>query len=341
MRVAFELDIVVIAERAPGHVPAPGQLGLVARQGGGVLGFWGAVGSGASFVDAENCINRAKIVLEGCGANDSGIGGICGNSKGGTIKNCANFGSIVTTYVGKRTANAGGFVGIVTASTGALVLENVINCANITGWTRAGGIFGYVYSGHEGLTLKNVYSFTNNVIVNSETGSAGTIIGGIRNKDQKVSIDGATAVAIDGLPYVGGEIAATENLMSLITSPSDLELDSTYKAILTALGVESLTMPVPPSEETDPIGPVAPETDPVEDTESEPESEPESDPVEDTKPEETDPTTPVETDPVQTPSTEAPGTEKPAEGGCGSVVAGGLAILAVVALAGVALKKRD
>ena len=52
-------------------------------------------------------------------------------------------------------------------------------------------------------------------------------------------------------------------------------------------------------------------------------------------------TEPEQTEPTQTPTTDAPGTEKPAEGGCGSVVAGGLAILAVVALAGVALKKRD
>ena len=68
-----------------------------------------------------------------------------------------------------------------------------------------------------------------------------------------------------------------------------------------------------------------------------------------TTPEETEPETEPETQApaTQAPATQAPATQAPAtqapkaEGGCGSVIGGGIAVIAIVSLAGVMLKKRD
>ena len=84
------------------------------------------------------------------------------------------------------------------------------------------------------------------------------------------------------------------------------------------------------------------ETDPIIPEDTDPITPEDTDPI---TPTETDPQTPVETNPQTPAQTQKPsaGTEKPADdGGCGSVIASGLAIVAVVSLAGVALaKKKD
>ena len=302
-----------------------------------VGGIWGAVDKN-TVVTAKNCINRGKVMLDGSGRNDAAAGGICGAIRNGLIENCANFGSVVIKHDNAAiTANAGGIVGIV-ISGGDTVINNVINCANVTGWTRAGGVIGYLHTGTANTKISNTFSFTDNIIVNLETGTKGTVIGGLQNADQTCSLEKVTNVAITGIATVGGEFTVEGNLMGEITSPDDLAYDFEYNAILTVLGLESVSMPVPPSEEIEPAGPDKPEETELEDV-------PGSEPVQDTKPvepeasgTEPEPTEPEATNPV-TPDT-APETEKPSEGGCGSVVAGGMAILAVVALAGVALKKR-
>lgn len=216
-----------------------------------VGGIWGTVDKNTT-VNAENCINRAKIVLDNTGRNDSAAGGIGGAIRAGYIKNCANLGSIVINYADTLTSNAGGIVGIAIAP-GELVIENVINCANVTGWTSAGGIIGYIYTGTEALSISNAYSFTNNINVTSETGTKGTVIGGLRDGSQTCALNNVTTVAIPDMVAIGGEFTVEGNLMGEVTSPDDLSLNADYNAILTTLGLGALTMPVPPSEETDPV----------------------------------------------------------------------------------------
>ena len=300
---------------------------------GGILG---SVGSGC-VVNVSNCINRARIVLDSTSKADSCAAGICGSIRNGSIRNCVNLGSVYINYVGSKTSYAGGIVGNLIAS-GECTIENVINCANVSGYTAGGGIIGFVHTGTAGLTVTNAFSISNNIV--GFTGF-GTLIGSI-NDGATCAISNATATAIQGVELVGGFNPAVTDNVTGVESIDALAMNIEYNSILTMLGLDLLTMPVLPPEETEPDIPVLETTTP-EDTGDEPVDTPAdtgSKPVDtpaDTG-DKTEPTTPV-TDP-STPGTD-PETEKPAEGGCGSVVAGGIAILAVVTLAGVALKKKD
>ena len=298
-------------------------------------GIWGGMDSN-SIVYASNCINRARIILDNTSKADSGAGGIGGVFRSGSIKNCVNLGSVVVNYVGAKTSHAGGVVGLIVCP-GDSVIENVINCANVSGYTNAGGVIGYLHTSDATLEIKNAFSITNNITAYE---AYGTAIGAAKD-GQTATLANIVTIAIEGLDAVGGFVPITGEGVLSVGSVDEIAFNVDYSAILTSLGLGALTMPVPPGEETDPDVPVAKPAGP-EDTEPE-ETKPEETKPEETKPEETKPedTKPEGTEPTQTPSTDAPGTEKPAEGGCGSVVAGGLAILAVVALAGVALKKRD
>ena len=298
-------------------------------------GFWGGANKNST-INATNCINRARIVLDNTGKNDSAAGGIGGVIRNGKIENCVNLGSVVINYEGTMGSYAGGIVGLIVDGGAGLEINNVINCANITGHTVAGGIVGLVHTGKENLVVSNAYSITNHV---TSSDAFGTVVGSIRVEGQICNIKNVQALAIDGVAAVGGTVAASEENVVALTSIDTLAMELGYQAILTSLGLDTLSIPVPPAEETIPEGPVAPvvpDDSEEEDSDSEPEdtgSKPVDTPA-DTG-DKTEPTTPVVTDPV------TPETEKPAEGGCGSVVAGGIAILAVVALAGVALKKKD
>lgn len=315
-------------------------LGKCARVGG----FWGDVGSNA-IVYAKNCINRGKIIVTNNGGNDASIGGIGGAFRYGRVENCVNLGSIVSACTGEKTQSAGGIIGLIIAplEENEATIENVINCANVTGYTSCGGVIGSIHSGTANLKLTNAYSFTNHISIYADEAmalGAGTAIGSIRNESQTATISNVYTIAITDLASVGGKFPIEGTNVTNIASIDALMLDSEFNAILSIFGITELTLPVAPEEETEPEVPGVPTT-PDDTEETDPEEE--TNPIEDTKPEETKPdvTEPEVTEPVQTPTTDAPGTEKPAEGGCGSVVAGGLAILGVVSLAGVVLKKRN
>ena len=308
-------------------------------------GIWGSSTSGG-IVNAENCVNRGKIVIKNTGKDDASIGGICGTFRRGYIKNCVNLGKLVIEYTGTKTTHIGGIVGFVNTPEGeGAYIENVISCANISSVTNAGGIIGYIHTSFVDFKIKNAYSLTQNL----EANNRGAVIGGSKKTSNTCTVENVTAITIEGVTPVGTGVEIEIATMNPIVSIDELFADLDYSSILAAVGLDSLSLPKPPAEETEPTVPGKPEPEATETTVTDPEvSEPEETKPEETKPEETKPeetkpedTKPEGTEPTQTPSTDAPGTEKPAEGGCGSVVAGGLAILAVVALAGVALKKRD
>ena len=303
-------------------------------------------GTSGGIVNAENCVNRGKIVIKNTGKDDASIGGICGTFRRGYIKNCVNLGKLVIEYTGTKTTHIGGIVGFVNTPEGeGAYIENVISCANISSVTNAGGIIGYIHTSFVDFKIKNAYSLTQNL----EANNRGAVIGGSKKTSNTCTVENVTAITIEGVTPVGTGVEIEIATMNPIVSIDELFADLDYSSILAAVGLDSLSLPKPPAEETEPTVPGKPEPEATETTVTDPEvSEPEETKPEETKPEETKPeetkpedTKPEGTEPTQTPSTDAPGTEKPAEGGCGSVVAGGLAILAVVALAGVALKKRD
>ena len=119
-----------------------------------------------------------------------------------------------------------------------------------------------------------------------------------------------------------------------VAEPPILEPDSTYFTLI--------PNDTPPTDWQPPVDSTPTETDPIIPEDTDPITPEDTDPI---TPPETDPQTPVETKPQTPAQTQKPsaGTEKPADdGGCGSVIASGLAIVAVVSLAGVALaKKKD
>ena len=314
-------------------------LGNCARVGG----IWGDVASNA-IVYASNCINRGKIVISGNGGNDAGVGGIGGAFRYGYVKKCVNLGSVVSTCDGVKTESAGGILGIVISPIEAneATIENVINCANVIGYTSGGGIIGTIHSGTANLKITNAFSLTNHISIYADESMAlgyGTVIGSLRNETQTCTLNNVYSIEIPDVAQIGGAFPVEGTFMSVISSIDALAATSEYNDILSLLGIDALTMPVPPSEETEPD---IPTLTPPDENESESETDPEqgtvpADPVvSDTEPE---PTEPEATNPV-TPDT-APETEKPSEGGCGSVVASGLAIVAVVALAGIAIRKKN
>ena len=307
-------------------------------------GIWGNIGTSV-VVNASNCVNRAYLLYVNTARNDAGVGGIGGGIRNGSAVNCVNLGSIYVEFLGSQTVNAGGIFGITIAPT-ELTIENVINGGNVTGWTRGGGIIGYLHTGKETTVIKNAYTITTNYMAYD---AIGTVIGALKASQTATLTNVKYIEAKDFTDYtiepVGGTVAANLTDVVALKSIDELVMDIEYNAILTSLGLDLPTAPVAPDQETLPEVPGLEVPDVPVDT---PADTPADTPVEtpadtpvDTPADtgdKTEPTTPV-TDPV-TPGTD-PETEKPAEGGCGSVVAGGIAILAVVTLAGVALKKKD
>ena len=314
-----------------------------APQVGGVIGLI------ANESVAKNLIFRGKIEILTCGKNANGwAGGIIGIlGSASTVDGAINYGSIVYTDT-DPIANTfmAGIVGGTGNDANPGTFKNAINYGSVTSAKYASGIVGR-FGGGDGVTLENCFNASANIVAGKTddgTSLASLLLGyaafdgTLKNCYSVASGDIPLYVRIvddSGKEHNIGDATQFGSAVSI----DELSFSAEFQAILNTVPAAMPTWNEVTIEETPDISDgTDTESDPVEETKPvEPEQ---SETIEETKPEDTEPEA-KPTEPVQTPSTEAPGTEKPAEGGCGSVVAGGLAILAVVALAGVALKKRD
>lgn len=308
----------------------------------------GVIGLIANESVAKNLIFRGRIEIVTCGKNANGwAGGIIGMlGSASTVDGAINYGDIIYTDA-EPIGNIfmAGIVGGTGNDTNPGTFKNAINYGSITSVNYASGIVGR-FGGGDGVTLENCFNASANIVAgkNSDGASMASLLLGYAAFDG--TLKNCYSVACGDTPlYVritddsGKEhsIGDSTQFGSAVTV-DELSFSTEFQAILNTVPAAMPTWnEVTVEEAPDVSETVNPGTDsePV-DSGSEPEdtgSEPVDTP-EDTS-DKTEPTTPVVTDPV------APETEKPAEGGCGSVVAGGLAILAVVTLAGVAPKKRD
>lgn len=141
---------------------------------GGITGF----GSGKTYI-IEKCSNEGRI---------SGIfsGGIIGNN-GGTVDNCKNTGSIVSTYFKDQFLPAGGIVGY---STGTII--RCINEGPVSGEECCAGIAGY----NKG-TIKDS---KNNASINGKKSIGGILGEGIELVTNCINTGSVTG----SLGYVGG-----------------------------------------------------------------------------------------------------------------------------------------
>ena len=300
----------------------------------------GLIGLCTDHSTVKNVIFRGQVEVT-IGEGNNWIGGIIGVFGGDSVLDGAiNYGKLVYANEEGLETDVVSVAGIV-GGTGNMdltgTIKNCINYGAIESSSYASGIIGRTGM-TDGLVVENCFNVSTDIKARQTADGAlqaglilayGAFSGTFTN---------CASVTVENIPTCGfvtdGVTLGEPDGMRSAASVDELTFDPAFGAIL-----ESVPAAMPTWNEVTPEeAPEVTETEGTDPEVTEPEG---TNPIEDTKPEETDPATPVETDPVQTPSTDAPGTEKPAEGGCGSVVAGGLAILAVVALAGVALKKRN
>ena len=287
--------------------------------GGGIIGAAGqdtvienVIFSGSVVCESDNIVEGSETVLGGI------IGSLGAKKTAATIKNAINLGTVKSTGVG---GIAGGVIGLTSAAVSqadfAGTIENVFNkSTSVTGNTAQGTFVGTF---QKPITLGG-----ENVFITAD------------------GLDKAIGVAAEGVEAP----AATAYKTAL--SDVDFEISEVYGNISAAISAAMPTWNTVEDVDYDPEIHGKPEdstpteTDPITPEDTDPITPEDTDPI---TPTETDPQTPVETNPQTPAQTQKPsaGTEKPADdGGCGSVIASGLAIVAVVSLAGVALaKKRD
>ena len=310
----------------------------------------------------KNCVSYASVVLN-VPNEDAYAGGIAGApGKSSVIENVISYANVLSEVANKTEGyyvRVGGIVGSAGSGNLDFTLTNAINYGSAKALGAdgyAGGICGYanaVKNADICGTFKNVFNASTEILGNGGTGMfaghfakpVALVEGSTIKLMQTETMSSFAGIVADGLEVPGTGFTPASSAL-------DFEIDEDVKAIHAAIDAalpefaEVIDIDYDPSKDTTPetTTPVEPE-----DTGDEP-VDTGDEPV-DTgdKPVDTgdapvdsgndpEPTTPV-TNPI-TPETD-PETEKPAEGGCGSVVAGGLAILAVVTLAGVALKKKD
>ena len=238
----------------------------------------------------------------------SGIIGATGNGNlSGTVKNVINYGAV------NSVSYASGIIGRV-GNVDGLIAENCFNLnPNIVGGKNADGVV------TAGLVVAQVSfngTFTNCISITNDSLLLCGIIDEGKSCGEANGIIGAASE--DEIGFVPEFVAVKENVAAAMPTWNEVTIE---EAPDNTLPDDTGDEPVDTPADTPADTPVETPADTPVDTPA------------DTG-DKTEPTTP-ETDPT------TPETEKPAEGGCGSVVAGGLAILAVVTLAGVALKKKD
>ena len=327
----------------------------VAPQAGGVVGM----AIGASF---KNLVNRAQIVVnvENCGNVSAFIGGIFGSAGNSAVcENLINYGDIVcnlNTLASGKYATCGGIVGSAGAKKLQCDITNAINYGAVrsTGSVgTAGGLIGLasgVSNSDVATAMKNVFNLNADIVAPDGVGFfAGQMAKTVSFAGTCLMIGGSAIENIAGV--IGEGIAETlppSSAYAMATSEIDFSVNADYLAVLSIIDEVMPKWAAVEDIDYDPNVPA--DSTPADSTpaDSTPSTPADSTPAESTPSTPADSGTveaPVDTNPQTPAQTQKPsaGTEKPADdGGCGSVIASGLAIVAVVSLAGVALsKKRD
>ena len=307
-----------------------------------------AISNGSVF---KNIRTSAKIIVNNSVASSIYAGGVfaaCGGSA--HFENVIFDGEIVCDNDNAKGASAliGGICGSAGAKKLDFTMKNAINYGSIKGSGKhfiAGGIVGFASSDVTSADVcgnfENVYNASADI---SAPNGAGFFVGKLAMPliltGNNKFISGGSYKGFAGVTLLGLTAPDASTYMTA-TSDADFVIDRNVLAIVDAVSAAlptwnevTLTDPEPPVDstptETDPIIPE--DTDPVTPEDTAP-----------VTPTETEPQTPVETNPQTPAQTQKPsaGTEKPTdEGGCGSVIASGLAIFAVVSLAGSVLTKK-
>ena len=307
----------VVAKKASNNVYIGGAFGAISARDGHV-GY------------IENVIFTGSVIVEGSNAfATSSAGGIVGalgaKSRPGIVRNVINRGSVKAT--GDKAA-CGGIVGKTNTKNGQIV--NAFN--------ESTEIYGTVGSGMFVGQVSNTYTVEGGCSI--ETGTLNLFAGRV-----PMGVEQPT----EGFKTVASDIefafeAAYASILSSIQSnvptwntidPNAQPEDSTPADSTPSTPVDSTPADSTPSTPTDSTPADSTPSTPTDSTpaESTPSTPADSGTVE--APVDTTPQTPAQT---QKPSA---GTEKPADdGGCGSIIASGLAIVAVVSLAGVTLLKK-
>lgn len=138
---------------------------------GGIVGY--TCGNKDVTTKVYDCVNNGSITVNAAGSNDlKYVGGIIGEALyGSEVYNCINNGSIKG-----NAAYVGGIAGYQNAtSSGASIIRNCANKADVNGSSFAGGITGYAYVNSASaleLKIENCYNTGN---VSAEEYSAGVI----------------------------------------------------------------------------------------------------------------------------------------------------------------------
>ena len=290
----------------------------------------------------RNCISRATVDVSMRSSTSGTAGGIAGKIQGSSVvENVINYGTVKFTYQDvpeKDQTSFGGIAGSPAGADGPGFIKNAINFGKVEGNdSYAGGIIGAT-TNVDGGSLTNCFNVSTDI---SGTKGCGSVLG--RGPKDFVA-SGCVAIITDTLTeFVGSKVEGLTyggDGIARASSSADFELNAAYNEIMSTVPAALPTWNTVEDIDYDPEIHGKPEDSTPEDTD--PITPEDTDPI---TPTETDPQTPVETKPQTPAQTQKPsaGTEKPADdGGCGSVIASGLAIVAVVSLAGVALaKKKD
>ncbi len=320
-------------------------------------------------VDFENCVNNGDISTLETG-NTPRIGGFVGQTNRSTYTNCVNNGAVTATGA-NTTMAAAGFLGMLTDHKdfpeNKVVLTNCINNGEIKADSTpadlakavkvyAGGFVANSWKYGNGLNAEIINCYNkgkvtaNNGSTNADslcfaggiashtaypalkidgsvnsaevtaTGAAGTVkSAGIMGA---VTVTGDTTVVITNCTSVGPAVAVPESATvsgntENVTASEALVLGKTIEDAVKPSALKINNFPTEPGSAIPP----RPET---------------------TRPVETTETPTTETPTTAAPTTDSPTTEAPAkEEGCGSIIAGGLAVIAIISLGGIMLKKKD
>ncbi len=175
----------------------------------------------------------SNLTLSGTVKSDvtSDMGGIVGTFSNGTIDNCINEVTIVTSS--SNSYSIGGLVGSVS---GKVVIKNSVNKANISpgGGNVIGGLVGCIMAGSHSLTIENSYN------EGDITGTKSIYTGGIIGRDSAafnsdLTINnchnyGKIDVEYSGTLYVGGLIGLVQ-AKATISNSSNEAVDGENQAI--------------------------------------------------------------------------------------------------------------
>ncbi len=295
------------------------------------------------------------------------VGGIVGVAGHTDVRYCTNKGS-VTTDLGSsaKTPFGGGIIGCTGASSGFTNVDHCINTGTITSKGEnaiVGGIAGrsnhvaggmVVYCVNLGtVKAEDTTTRIGGVTGHHKTGNATASMGYVHNFSVKIGeiplegfdeLDGYSKQALIDDEFYDDGVSATIPRSCKFLEASTVKL-ADLKGYTADYWTEGTVHPEPKKDailakissdstwfETEPAAQIETPTTEATTTEK---------PVQTTKPEDEGTTKPTETTKAPGVTTEGSATEKPEEKGCGGMLAGSFALLAIVTLGGVMLKKRD